>query len=192
MHQLRIPNAEVQSLLTDKAFSYPKYSTQLINLANANAQGTRAKIVGQMSELIQQFEGKTLEEWEEWYLNLHPDSIEKATERIYAMIEALKSSIQHIDRELVRQWVEELVLIKTFAGLKFQKAILKKLAEVKETTYRLSTNAEESRGIDGYVGDTAVSIKPDTYKAKNLNEVIGAAMVFYFKKKDAIIVEYDF
>jgi uncharacterized protein YukE len=192
MNQLRIPNAEVQILLTDRSFSYPKYATQLINLANANAQGTRAKIVGQMSELIQQFEGKTLEEWEEWYLNLHPDSLEKATERIHAMIEALKSSIQHNDRELVRQWVEELVIVKTFAGLKFQEGILKKLAEVKRTTYRLATNAEESKGIDGFVGEVAVSIKPDTYKVKNLNETIGATMVFYFKKKDGIIVEYDF
>lgn len=192
MHQLRIPNAEVQSLLTDRAFSYPKYSTQLVNLANANAQGTRAKIVGQMSELIQQFEGKTLEEWEEWYLRLHPDSLEKATDRIFTMIEALKSSIEHIDRELVRQWVEELVIVKTFAGLKFQEAILKKLAEVKQTTYRLATNAEESKGIDGFVGEVAVSIKPHTYKAKNLNEVIGAAMVVYSKKKKEIIVEYEF
>jgi hypothetical protein len=41
---------------------------QLLNLANQNAQGTRPKIVGQMSELIEQFGGKSLDEWERWYL----------------------------------------------------------------------------------------------------------------------------
>ena len=54
--KLKIPNSEVQELLSGKTYSYPKYATQIMNLANQNAQGTRAKIVGQMSDLIQEFE----------------------------------------------------------------------------------------------------------------------------------------
>ena len=50
MIKLRIPNAEVVELLSDKTYSFPKYSTQIMNLANQNSQGTRAKIVGQMSD----------------------------------------------------------------------------------------------------------------------------------------------
>jgi hypothetical protein len=38
-------------------------------LANQNAQGTRPKVVGQMSELIKEFPGKDVAEWEEWYIN---------------------------------------------------------------------------------------------------------------------------
>ena len=64
--KIRIPNSQVQELLSGKKYSYLKYVTQIMNLANQNAQGTRAKIVGQMSDLIQQFEGSTLEEWEKW------------------------------------------------------------------------------------------------------------------------------
>ncbi len=33
------------------------------------------KVVSQMSELIQEFEGKTLSEWEEWYLKKKPYAI---------------------------------------------------------------------------------------------------------------------
>ncbi len=61
--KIKIPNAEVQHLLTEKEIIFPKYTTQLMNLANSNAQGTRPKIVGQMSDLIQEFKGKTFEEW---------------------------------------------------------------------------------------------------------------------------------
>jgi hypothetical protein len=49
---------------------------------------------------------------------------------------------------------------------------------------------EESRGIDGFIGNTPVSIKPASYKSKNmLNEKIEAKMIFYSKKKDRIEVD---
>ena len=37
-----------------KKTAFPKYTTQLMNLANQTAQGTRPKVVGQMSELFPQ------------------------------------------------------------------------------------------------------------------------------------------
>ncbi len=42
--KIKIPNAEVQHLLTEKEINFPKYTTQLMNLANSNAQGTRPKL----------------------------------------------------------------------------------------------------------------------------------------------------
>jgi len=45
--KVKIPNAVVQHLLTKKEINFPKYTTQLMNLANSNAQGTASKIVGQ-------------------------------------------------------------------------------------------------------------------------------------------------
>ena len=126
--KLKIPNSEVQELLTGKTYSYPKYATQIMNLANQNAQGTRAKIVGQMSDLIQEFEGTAMSEWEKWYLESHPDAIDNATEKVYAMVTLFKEAILKIDKETVREWIEELVVVKTFSGLKFQEAILKKIS----------------------------------------------------------------
>ena len=191
--KIKIPNAEVQHLLTEKEVNFPKYTTQLMNLANSNAQGTRPKIVGQMSDLIQEFEGKTFEEWAVWYQERYPDAIEKATDKVFEMIETFKKSIELIDKELIREWVEDLVLNKTFAGLNFQEAILKKVAEIKETTYKFSTKQEESKGIDGYIDALPVSIKPITYKIQNhLLENINVNMIFYDKKKDGLVVEFDF
>ena len=191
--KIKIPNAEVQHLLIEKEVVFPKYTTQLMNLANGNAQGTAPKVVGQMSDLIQEFDGNTFKEWETWYLKEHPDAIQEATKKILKMIENFKEAIECVKEDLVHKWVEDLVLNKTFSGLKFQEAILIKVAGVKEATYKFSTKEEESKGIDGYVDLLAVSIKPITYKTQNhLLENISANMIFYDKKKDGIVIEFDF
>lgn len=189
--KINIPNTELQSLLSGKKYTFPKYTTQIINLANSNAQGTRPRVVGQMSDLIQEFPGQLMEEWENWYLTKHPSAVDNATEKIWNMVKEFQKVIGTIDEKMVKDWVEELILVKTFSGLKFQAAILKKIAELEGTSYRLADPSDESRGIDGYIGEIPVSIKPMTYKAKILNEDIAVPIVFYDKKKTGIKIEYD-
>ena len=99
-----------------------------------------------MSDLIQEFKGQTLDEWETWYLDKHPTTIEDATERVWGMVRNFQEVIGHITKEMVHRWVEELVLVKTFCGLKFQEAVLKKIARIKKTTYRLAFPEEEATG----------------------------------------------
>ena len=169
--------------------NFPKYTTQIMNLANQNAQGTRPKVVGQMSELIQQFPGNQLKEWRSWYEKHHPEALTSATDRVYDMVLNLREAIQKIDRNMVEKWVDDLVVVKTFVGLRFQEVILKKVAENLSENYRLSTPEEESKGIDGYIGNEPVSIKPGTYGAKtNLSEKIDVRIIFYEKKKDGLVV----
>jgi hypothetical protein len=183
----------VQDVLGKAAAEFPKYTTQIMNLANQNAQGTRPKIVGQMSELIEQCPKGTYENWVKWYSERMPTAIDEATEKVYEMVRKLTVAITFVDKTLVRRWVEDLVLTKTFAGFCFQGSILKAIAERKWVKYRRSTPEEESKGIDGYIGNVPVSIKPITYKAKSmLQENIEAKMIFYEKKKDGIAVEYNF
>ena len=114
-------------------FSFPKYTSQLINWANQNAQGTRPAVVGQMSEMFPEFvaSGKeiTIENWRDWYVERYPDAFEKATEKIYTQVQNLRDAIPLIDREMVKHWVEDLIIAKTFNGMYFQKAILASLAE---------------------------------------------------------------
>ena len=190
--QIKISNNEIKQLLGIESFEFPKYSTQIINLANQNAQGTRPKVVGQMTELIQEFSGKSIEEWEKWYLEKHPDAIEKATKKVTEMVENFKTVIKQIDNDMISNWVKDLVIIKTFIGLKFQEAILSKTANIFKTTYRLSSREDESRGIDGYIGDLPVSIKPETYKSKkSLSESIEVKFIFYKKVKGGIKIDLN-
>lgn len=191
--ELKIKNSQITQDVVGKVVEFPKYTTQIINLANQNAQGTRPKVVGQMSELIKQFPGQTYEDWASWYLEHMPRAIDDATDRIFEMMKNLALAMPKIDEAMVRRWVEDLVLTKTFVGFCFQESILKAISEKKHLKYRVATPQDESKGIDGYIGDTPVSIKPTTYKTKNmLQEKIEAKMIYYEKQKDGIKVEYNF
>ncbi|MEW6040135.1 MAG: MjaI family restriction endonuclease [Elusimicrobiota bacterium] len=188
--KIKIKNQELVKELIGEPKNFPKYTTQIINLANQNAQGTRPKVVGQLSELIQECPEKTYEGWKRWYLKKYPKAIENATQKILEMMNKLKEAIKLIDRTMIKNWTEDLVLEKTFIGLRFQEAILKKVAKLNNSKYRLAEPGEESRGIDGYIGSVPVSIKPDTYKTKNaLQEEIKSKKIFYKKTKSGLEID---
>jgi hypothetical protein len=191
--KFKISNEELQLDITGQKPEFPKYTTQIINLANQNAQGTRPTVVGQMSDLIQEFPGKTYQEWKAWYQKQKPTAIKDATKKINSMLENLKKACDAIDSKMVTAWIEDLIFSKTFVGLRFQKSILKSVSIQKNVTYRLATPEEEAKGIDGFIGERPVSIKPLTYRTKQmLNEKIDVGIIYYDKKKDGIIVEFDF
>lgn len=191
-----IKKEDIENYNNSDSFSFPKYTSQLINLANQNAQGTRPVVVGKMSDLFQEFlesdEERNIDGWRRWYLERYPDSFEKATNKIWEQVNNLRNAIELIDRDMVENWVENLVIYKTFNGLYLQKAILAFIANKKGTTYRLANAIEESHGIDGYVGDVPYSIKPDTYKyMERLSEVIDVKMIYYTKTKTGLKIEVE-
>lgn len=185
-----ISNEELKEEIVGETKPFPKYTTQILNLCNQNAQGTRPPVVGQMTELIQECPYRSYKEWEKWYLARKPRAIAEATVRIKRMLDNVKQAVELIDDKLVKAWVEDLVLVKTFVGLRFQQAILSRIAKMKGTTFRLAIPAEESKGIDGYIGEMPVSIKPQTYKYKSsLPESIRVPIIYYSKDKDGIRVD---
>lgn len=191
-----LKNELIENFNESKSFSFPKYTSQLINWANQNAQGTRPVVVGQMSELFPEFMNSgmeiTIENWRRWYTEKYPEAFENATDKIFAQVQNLRNAIPLIDREMVEKWVQDLVINKTFNGMYVQKAILASLAEKRGTTYRLATPEEESIGIDGYVGEVPYSVKPDTYKTMGrLPETIDVKMIYYSKTKTNLKIEVE-
>ena len=191
-----IKNDELVVLNGSETPDFPKYTSQLINWANQNAQGTRPKVVGQLSDLFPEYESEddnvSMQGWRKWYFERHPDAIETATDKIFVQVENLKEAIKLINKPLVRKWVEDLVITKTYNGLYVQEAILSKLAQKLGEDYRLATPEEESQGIDGYVGNVAYSVKPDTYRTMNrLSESINVKMIYYTKKKIGLTIEVE-
>jgi hypothetical protein len=50
----------------------------------------------------------------------------------------------------------------------------------------------KAKGIDGYIGDNPVSIKPQSYASKQmLQESIGVQIIYYDKVKDGINIFFD-
>lgn len=188
----KIENSRIVTLSGAPENSFPKYTTMLINQINQTAQGTRARVVGQMSDLIQEFNGNTLEDWKTWYDNKMPGAIDEAVKKICDKHEEMKKAWDSIDESMVRKWVEDLVYTKTFCGLKVQQAIIRFIAEDLGTEWRLSTKEEESKGIDGFINEKPVQIKSSTYRSKNgLNEEIDVPIIYYEKKKGCIEIEYE-
>lgn len=170
----------------------PKYAAPLLNLANRYAQGTRPNIVGQMSELIEEFPGGDVETWAEWYLDGHPEGIEDAVERISKMLASFREVLDEIDEAVIREWVHDLVVYKTYQGMLFQNAILERMAAEVGTDWTAATTEDEARGVDGYVGDKPVSIKPGSYDSQDaLPEHIEAVIVTYEKIRGGIEFEFE-
>lgn len=164
---------------------FPKYTTQLMNIANQNAQGTRPEVVGQMSELIQECPETGYDGWRRWYQRTHPDAIDRAVGRIMPMLENFREALDKIDEEMVRDWVTDLVINKTAEGLIIQEAVLRTLAEEEGVEWSLAGPSDESKNIDGYIDGRPVSIKPESYMAKksSVQERIDVTLIFYKKTR---------
>ena len=159
MKKIKISNTEIAELSNAPQYEFAKYVTQVINLVNSNAGGTRPKVVGQMSELIKEFDGNSIEEWIEWYTQKYPDAIESATAKIWEMYLTMKDAFNAITEDMIRNWVKDLVYSKTYCGLRFQTAIISAIANDLNKERREANPEEEAQGIDGYIGDKPLQIK---------------------------------
>ena len=62
-------NELIEDFNGSESFSFPKYTSQLINWANQNAQGTPPSVIGQMSELFPEFMASDAETTiDNWYV----------------------------------------------------------------------------------------------------------------------------
>ena len=192
MKKFKISNAEIAELSNAPQIQFPKYVTQVINLVNNNAGGTRPKVVGQMSELIKEFDGNTIDEWIRWYTERYPDAINNATNKIWGMYETMKPTFNTITKMMVENWVKDLIYGKTYCGLKFQTAIISAIANQLGKEWREANPEEEAQGIDGFIDNKPLQIKASTYKLEaRLAETIEVPIVYYDKKKDGISIEYN-
>jgi|WetSurMetagenome_2_1015567.scaffolds.fasta_scaffold09003_7 hypothetical protein len=171
----------------------PKYAGPIINLANRFGRATRPEKVGSLAILARGKLNKGIIYWEKWYKNKYPDIIDKATDEAFAKLKEIKRSLRNVDREIVKKWVEDLIIRKTFNGLKLQEKIIMEVAKKVRRKYRRPTKLEESRGIDGWIGGKSVSVKAKSYRTEGFlpEEIEANAMIYYSKTKNGIKIKYD-
>ena len=169
------------------------YIGSVMNLANSFSQATRAKHVGQVSDLIQEYretaENPSVEGWESFYASkIGLEKIDIAADKIWEYVKRIRENLNSLNHDDVKNWTKDLVIDKTFAGLQIQLDILEMVSETGE--FRLSTPDEESKGIDGYVDGEPVSIKPNTYKKTIQSgiESIPYRIIFYKNTKRGLVV----
>jgi hypothetical protein len=166
----------------------PKYTTYLLNPAINLSQSNRPEVVGQMNEIIEEFRAKhpdgTFQDWVRFYFEEHDgeERLEEATEKAVPMVKKMKEAFEEVDEEMTRNYLRDLVLFKTYEGFDIQETILRKLGEVYEAEIGRAATEDESKGIDRYVGEQPVSIKPVTYR-DSLQEIIDVPIVYYDENK---------
>ena len=200
MKKSKIKFDDVSSANGTKKISLPKYSSQVINLANGYSKATKPANVGQVSEDIKVFRddetisGYTVQDWIDWHKKKYPDGIQKATDATWDMFQKMLKSLETVTKNDIQNWEEDFVFSKTYDGLMVQNAIIKKIAEeINTKNYRLAKPEEERQGIDGYINNHPIQIKSDTYDrtGKLHNEEIQCVVVQYSKKDKNIVFDYN-
>jgi hypothetical protein len=176
---------------TGYAYAPRKYVSQVLNLCSSNSQATRPKNVGQMSDLVEESGARSQIEWSRWYRSRNAGCIDNAVDTIEHMLQNILLESRKITREEITEWVEDLILHKTFYGIRVQDAILRETSSLLGVgKYRLASPAEEAKGIDGFLGSMAVQVKPSTYKQKSaLPEKLSVPVIYYQKKGADIEVD---
>lgn len=175
------------------AHEFPDLTSDLINLANHLSKATTRKKLGNPALVIEEFEGKAFEDWERFYEQKRPGALDTASREIYGAIERLRASLALVDEELVRHWVEEAVLKRTYAAWRIQETILKHIAKLQGKPFRQADDRESEAGIDGFIDERPFSVRPVSHYFKGPpDEQDARANVVYFEKvKTGLKVYFD-
>ena len=117
---IKLTEEERERLVAEIDPEFPKYTTQIMNTANQNSQGTRPRVVGQMSEIIEEYKEEypngDFDDWKAFYYSKYDgeERIEEATQKVFEMVVKMREATKEIDEEMVRRWVNDLVLYKTY------------------------------------------------------------------------------
>jgi len=167
-------------------YEAPTYISTFLNNVNGYAHSTRKEVVGDLAtiifpEYLEQASNPSPSDWRKYYLNNYQEKYDTAITKLLSKFEDVKKAVNCVTEQEIRAWLDDLMFYKTFNGLYVQDAILADIAKEKGLSYLSATSEEEGCGIDGYVDGVAYSIKPETYKATNKQnvEVISAKMVYY-------------
>jgi len=192
-----ISECERELIETGEEYDFPKYVPTILNKAMNVARANGSHVVGQTSEIKKHFREEypngTYEDWVEFYNSEYDGEkrIEKSIEKTYKMLQNFKKVIGGIDESIVEDYIKEFIYYKTPQGFDDEKLIFEKLSEIYNKEYKRSTKEEEPGGIDGYLCDQPVSIKPMSYKREGNPYDIDVPIVYYedFKSKDKLILD---
>lgn len=174
---------------------FPKYTASLMNLSNSTGNLTSKKNIGPLHEYFEEFKSSykgamyTIEEWEKFYKYKKGGKklLEKAVEKNLDNIKKFREALDLIDKKLITDYISDLVYKKTFIGMNYEYlavAMLAKEMKINAVNIKKSSSKEESQGIDYWIENVPVQVKPaDSYKANKIN-IIKKGVVIYYKKED--------
>jgi hypothetical protein len=176
---------------------FPLNTKPILNIATQNSQCTRKTVVGSMKELFIEFQdadvGRSVDDWERWYLsNGGIKKIQDATDKLFAYLNKMPLDHKVFTRKIAEDYILDLVINKTHYGMSGEYYAVLATANYFELDYRFSTADEESQGIDAWIGDKPVQVKPHDSVAKhhvrNVADVNKTLVITYEAKADRCYV----
>lgn len=161
---IKLTAKHYKGLIQRQRRQWPKYATQLMNVAQQNSQAFRPKYIGPVVETFKRMRDQkipgTLSNWEEYYRqHLGEQRLVEAGKKIHAMLK--KMGIEWIDEEMCIEYSKETAYNKTHMGYGGQEMAVEAVAKHFGKSIRWPTPEEDSaQGIDAWIGETPVQVKP--------------------------------
>lgn len=176
--------------------NFPLYSKPILNIATQNSKATQPRYVGSMKEYWIEFMktgGRSVDEWEHWYMSNDGEAkIDAGTEKLYNMLNRMPLDHSVFTREIARNYILDLVINKTHYGMSGEYYSVIAVAKYFDMPHRFSTAEEESQGIDAWIGDCPVQVKPEDsvtkHHVRNHADTEKTLVVTYKAKSDACII----
>lgn len=183
----------------NSSVEFPKYSKPILNIATQNSQATRKTLVGSMKELFTEFlsqknkNGHSVEEWRKFYYAKDGQTkIESATDKLWAMLEKMPVDRTIFTKDVARNYIVDLIINKTHFGMSGEYFSVLAAAKYFGMEYRWSTAEEESQGIDAWIGEFPVQVKPhDSVKmnhVRNHADIEKTLVLTYESGKDRCFI----
>lgn len=143
---------------------WPKYSTQLLNVAAQNCKAFDVKKVGSAKETWLAMRNQnipgTFENWCQFY-DQQPfaQNIPGQAAKLYEMVQ--KMGITGIPLSMCEDYIREVIYNKTHMGMAGEEMAIQAVGEYYGLQVRFSTAEEEAQGIDGWIGEIPVQVKPE-------------------------------
>jgi hypothetical protein len=161
---LKLTAKHYKNVIARQRQSWPRYATQLMNLAAQNVQAFRPAHLGELVKAFQDMRGSgipgTLQNWEQYY-NTHygVERLVVAGRKIHTMLQ--KMGIQWITEDMCVDYTKEAVYNKTHMGCAGQEMAVEVVASYYKLPIRWPTPQEDSAmGIDAWIGGVPVQVKP--------------------------------
>lgn len=186
---INISPDERKKLTTGDRKKTPKYTFFALNNAVKYSSANQKSTVGKITEIYREFEEEhpdgDFQDWRNFYCNHHNGRkrLDEATKKAYDMFLTIRASIDEIDREDVRDFVEGLVLNGTYSNQNAREAVIQKLIDSRSECKPLTPD-DGPHGCDLRWGDRYVSIQPEEMRSETLSNH-DDVIVFYFLENDS-------
>lgn len=189
---IKLTATDFKSVVKRDRSSFPLYTKPILNIATQNSKATQVKNVGSMKEQWTSFlesGGRSVEDWERWYYdNGGEQKLQKATDKLFEMLNKMPLDHKIFTRELAQEYILDLVINKTHYGMSGEYHAVLAAAQYFGMKYRFSTAEEESQGIDAWIGDYPVQVKPHDsvtmHHVRNGADTEKTLVITYEAKKD--------